>query len=130
MKLAHILQSHQFSSVMVLDGGFPALISQLIQSRGALEPVIINHDHEKWSNYLIITGRHQSLKTDLQVSKEFVQSLPLEVSRGHSGQNSSNPKKLNTELEQVLIALDVATRLGHVHMRKILEERVERLQRS
>lgn len=110
---------------MVLDGGFPSLITQLIQSRGTLEPVIIHHDHEKWSNYLIITGRYQTLKTDLQVAKEYVKSLPSEGTQSAVPFTKSSE---NTELQRVLIALDVATRLGHVNMKKILEEKLTRLQ--
>jgi hypothetical protein len=117
---------------MVLDGGFPSLVTQLNQSRGAMEPVIINHEHEKWSNYLIVTGRMNSLKTDLQVSKDFLNSQP-QSSASHKtsqlGKSSVERSQRNEELEQARTALDVATRLGHGHMRKILEERIERLLR-
>jgi hypothetical protein len=108
---------------MVLDGGFPSLVTQLIQSRGGMEPVIINHEHEKWSNYLLVTGRMNALKTDLQVSKDYLNSRPPRP----RAQAEKILSQQNVELDQARTALEVATRLGHNHMRKILEERIERL---
>jgi hypothetical protein len=135
VRLANVLQAHQFPSVMVLDGGFPSLVTQLWQSRGSMEPVVINHDHDRWVNYLVVTGRLHSLKTDLQVSKDHLSSLPTGTvssvsstsAGGTGGGGGKGGGKGNTELEHARVALEVATRLGHVHMRSILEERIERL---
>jgi hypothetical protein len=119
---------------MVLDGGFPSLVTQLWQSRGSMEPVIINHDHDRWLNYLVVTGRLHSLKTDLQLSKDYLNSLPTETAAstpqaGGAGAGRGGTKN-NSEVEHARVALEVATRLGHAHMRSILEERIERLQRK
>lgn len=57
VRLARELQRAGFPFVTVLDGGFPSLIDQLIASRGEVEPVVINHDPERWQKYLISTGR-------------------------------------------------------------------------
>jgi hypothetical protein len=106
---------------MVLDGGFPALVTQLLQSRGSTEPVIIQHDIDKWANYLIVTGRNHNMKPDLQAARDEISSMRVVQKK------KSPTHQPSTELEQAVVALDVATRLGHTHMRKILEQRVATL---
>lgn len=117
---------------MVLDGGFPSLVTQLWQSRGSMEPVIINHDHDRWLNYLVVTGRVHSLKTDFQISKDYLNSSRTVTASSSMPQVAGDVSGMskNSELEHARIALEVAIRLGHVHMSNILEERIERLQRQ
>lgn len=57
VRLALALQRHAFSNVCVLEGGFPALVEQLMTQRGFVEPIILNHDTEKWKKFLVSSGR-------------------------------------------------------------------------
>ena len=119
-----MLQKHNFSRVVVLDGGFPALVSQLFQSRGKVEPVIINHDHDKWSNFIVISGRSHC-SSDLQAARE---AQILKRSKKYPMNSSFKMSHDLSEMESTNIALEVATRLGHNHMRKILEDKMKSIQ--
>ena len=61
MILARALQAHSFNNVSVVEGGFPLVVEQLLQSRGTVEPVIINHDSEKWIQFLKNTGMYYTV---------------------------------------------------------------------
>ena len=52
IKLALALQRASFPYVSVLEGSIPALIKQLLLSRGTVEPIIINHNQEIWETYI------------------------------------------------------------------------------
>ena len=124
----------------VLDGGFPAFVAQLYQSKGRVEPFIIGHDHDKWSNFLVVSGRTH-IRTDLQAAKDIVQGGTVrdgnkKGSRGRNGRSTNGRQSSTTglkryedmtEVEVARVALEVATRLGHEGMRKVLEERIEKL---
>jgi hypothetical protein len=129
--LARLLLQQGFSRVSVLDGGFPALVAQLYLSKGRVEPLIISHDHDKWANFLVVSGRNH-VKTDLQVAREHVgQTDGQRGNRGapteRDGEGSIRRTRDMSELEVAAVALDVAIRLGHSHMRQILEQRVAAL---
>jgi hypothetical protein len=57
VRLALALQRHAFANVCVLEGGFPTLVEQLMILTGSVEPIILNHDTEKWDKFLISSGR-------------------------------------------------------------------------
>lgn len=73
-RLASILQSHNFPLVMCLDGGFAAIVSQLHQSAVSTQPIIIDHDHAKWSNYFGRSGSEQMGVSDIQAAREEVRA--------------------------------------------------------
>ena len=131
VKLASILQAHQFPYVMVLDGGYPSLISQIFQSRGVTESIVLNYDEEKWLNYLITINRKENFQTDLQYSKNYlIKKQQLENNNNKSESNHKNElqQRRQSELEEIRVALDVATRLGHTYMRQILELKIQKFQ--
>jgi hypothetical protein len=57
IRLARTLHKHGFPYVSVLEGGFPSLIDHLMETRGDVEPVVINHDDTQWAAFLKATGR-------------------------------------------------------------------------
>lgn len=134
IKLASILQSHQFPYVMILDGGYPALISQIFHSRGMTESLIINYDEEKWLNYLVTINKKENFQTDLQYAKNYLLKIKqLENNNNNNNRIHTNNKNQNvheSELEQARIALNVAIRLGHTHMREILELKIQKLENN
>jgi hypothetical protein len=143
--LALALQRNSFSHVSVLDGGFPALVQQLISSRGTAEPVVINHDPETWSKFLKSTGREHLLHAYngiITVNKHNTTSrsrgsILSNVDGVHgSGINSASnrskgevPRKVGdlSPLEVSQIAFQVADRLQHSHMRAILKTKLDEL---
>jgi hypothetical protein len=125
VQLALALQTHSFPNVSVLDGGFPALIEQLVASRGTVEPVVINHDEDQWARFLRSTGRdyktlEQSRRGSMNntVNKNADSSAPYEKRR--------TVRDLS-KLEVYKYALKVADRLNHPFMRSIIAEKVDAL---
>jgi hypothetical protein len=125
VQLALALQAHSFPNVSVLDGGFPALIEQLVASRGTVEPVVINHDEDQWARFLRSTGRdyktiEQSRRGSMNntVNKNADNSAPYEKRR--------TVRDLS-KLEVYKYALKVADRLNHPFMRGIIAEKVNAL---
>jgi len=55
--LAYSLHRQGFPYISVLEGGFPALIEQLQLLRGTVEPVILDHDADRWVAFLQSSGR-------------------------------------------------------------------------
>ena len=53
VRLALALQKNFFPLICVLENGFPQLVEQLLSVNGTLEPVILQHDSEKWGKYLL-----------------------------------------------------------------------------
>eukprot|EP01039_Chlorochromonas_danica_P008734 gene8733-9624_t len=119
MLLAIALQRNAFSNVSVLDGGFPALVNYLMESRGSVEPIIINHNSKKWEGFLKSTGRHNDL---------IQQKARLKTPKQLSGSDKLFPfdRKVEdlTDRERWELALQMAERLGHVYMKKQLEEKL------
>lgn len=68
LRLASVLQRETFGYVSVLEGGFPALVGQLRKQRGRVEPIVIQHDAERWDEYMAVTGRDEAGGGDLEGS--------------------------------------------------------------
>ena len=134
MRLAHALQRDGFPNVCVLDGGFPALVEQLLAWRGTVEPVIINHDPNKWRHFLQTTGRQlpsagsSSKPKDKSLEKEAKTSSSSHhgsfLSTGAAPVDTTRRRSQMTEVEIAQMAYKVAVRLGHKHMEVILLERI------
>ena len=108
LHLAAILQQAAFPFVSVLDGGYPELISYLVSSGDALEPLVINYDHSRYQAFMKIYG------------------IPLK-DKGkiiEKNETTKNNKKVNNEQSVLNIALSVASRLKHRNMESILRDKV------
>lgn len=116
--LALALQRNSFPNVSVLEGGFPALVEQLLASRGSTEPIVINHDQDKWKKFLNMTGRAALVEP---VAKKTSQEKITE-----KGVGKDIPKTVKdlSQLEVYQLALRMAERLGHNSMAEILREKV------
>jgi hypothetical protein len=142
--LALALQRNSFSHVSVLDGGFPALVQQLISSRGTAEPVVINHEPETWAKFLKSTGREHLLQaynssttankrnTASKSRGSIVSCADSDHGSGMSSASHSSkdvPRKVGdlSPLEVSQIAFQVADRLQHPHMRAILKTKLDEL---
>eukprot|EP01038_Epipyxis_sp_PR26KG_P005709 gene5709-7880_t len=55
--LASTLQRLGYSRVSVLDGGFPALVDELLSRQNMVEPLIEYHDHDKYNHFIRTSGR-------------------------------------------------------------------------
>lgn len=140
IRLAQALQRASFPSVSVLDGGFPALIDYLNESRGGVEPIVINHDAELWSEYVRNTGRTgYSLSSTAPLGKTKSQNSnssspsrspkPTDTATGSGGVPNElhSPAKRSRDLSQLEmfeIGLTVAVRLGHTNTAKVLKEKI------
>lgn len=116
--LAIALQTHCFPNVCVLEGGFPALVDQLQSSRGTVEPVIINHDADKWREFVRTTGRLAENQQANSKNKKSVNAPPASLSP------PPVPESEMTEFKRLEIALAVAERLQHRYMVEILKEKI------
>lgn len=43
----------------VLQGGFPALVQTLMETRGTVEPILYDHNAQQWEAFMAKTGRAQ-----------------------------------------------------------------------
>ena len=66
LRLATLLQRESFPYVSVLEGGFPALVTQLHKQRGRVEPILIQHDPVQWTSFMEATGRDMGGGEDLE----------------------------------------------------------------
>lgn len=121
VQLAIALQVNGFPKVSVLEGGFPALVTQLSSSRGGVEPVIINHDSIKWTEYLRVTGRQQSASAEPSKSSD-----KLPKSDGKGGDDPDVEDSM-VQVEQLSIAFRVAQRSGHRHMADVIRGKLSKL---
>ena len=137
LRLASILQRESFQYVSVLEGGFPALVTQLHKQRGRVEPVLIQHDPSQWQAYMESTGRltggGEDLEGDMTAAKASARkALGSQIKPGHGG-NKNPPTGLTgrrikkaSELsweEKLNLATKRAVSLGHTHMGRELESR-------
>lgn len=129
VKLAQVLHSHGFPYVSILDGGFPSLITHLLQSRGTTEPLIINHDNEKWINYLNFSGKGNHLSDDLKPLNNII-SMNGKKSQKADSKRKLLEKKSISAIYDIEVALEVAKRLGHERMTHILEGKLNILKDS
>lgn len=120
--LAIALQTHAFPTISVLEGGFPALVDYLVSSRGSVEPVVINHDTDKWKKFLRSTGRLQVSAPKL---KKAMTSMPTS-SASPSQTDGSSPHAID-EVKELEIAISVANRMDHSYMLNILSDKLKQL---
>jgi hypothetical protein len=122
VKLAMALHRESFPKVSVLDGGFPALVQQLMALRGSVEPLIINHQSEEWESFLKATGRDK-YSIYYHSKQTSANTTSSDESRCYDVKTSADL----SELEVTQIAYDTAIRLGHEHMAKILQVKISKL---
>lgn len=121
--LARRLQAAGFSNVCVLDGGYAALVTQLLRVRDSLEPLIINHEENKWGHFI-----------SSALSKEDAEGGRRGASRSLAANTSSKDVK-NIDEERALsplkvlhVALKYAIRLNHGEMGSVLKAKIAALQ--
>lgn len=119
--LAMALQAHSFPNVSVLDGGFPALVDQLLSTKGTVEPVVINHDTNQWEKFLQSTGRLN------EGTKSKKGQKMTDVNNPETPGKLSRKEKDLTELERLEMAAVVAERLQHTSTLEILKEKIQSL---
>lgn len=44
------------------QGGFPALVQTLMETRGTVEPILYDHDTQQWESFMNKTGRAQLVR--------------------------------------------------------------------
>lgn len=114
MLLAIALQRNSFPFVSVLDGGFPALVAYLTERQGSVEPIIINHDPIKWESFLKSTGRSPDQATAKARFRAPTATVPKEGKAAGAGERTLADI---TDIERWEMALAMADRLGHTHMK-------------
>ena len=150
LRLAAVLQRETFAYVSVLEGGFPALVTQLKKQRGRVEPIVIQHYAEEWDAYMEESGRDgggggdlegdmataknraaYSLGGSMQSHHHQQQPQGLQHRGGELGGSahvmSSRAHKKASELsteERLELAVKRARELGHLHAAKELEGRI------
>jgi hypothetical protein len=144
MILAMVLQRNSFPHVSVLEGGFPALIDTLLSVKGKVEPIVVDHESEKWIEFLRNTGRYQEKSlfsstlspfpfsgqgksSKMISSKGFSSSSSFDENHESSPYKKYKEEKDLTSIERYELALVVANRLEHKEMKRILEEKLENL---
>lgn len=120
--LSIALQTHAFPKVCVLEGGFPALVDYLSSTRGTVEPIVINHDEDKWKRFMRSTGRLNDASLKSKKSNMTTSAVP-------SADALSLPAttEASSDMQQLEIAVETADRLQHRHMYTILKDRLRRL---
>ena len=141
LRLATILQRESFPYVSVLEGGFPALVTQLHKQRGRVEPILIQHDPVQWTSFMEATGRDmgggEDLEGDMTAAKNSARRTlgsklnpaisPSSNIDNKNGNNLTDRRvKRASELsweERLELATKRAARMGHAHMGRELESR-------
>jgi hypothetical protein len=132
MILAKALQRHSFNNVSVVEGGFPLVVEQLLESRGTVEPFIINHDSEKWIKFLKNTGREYNTLAASMAARRLLrkqQDADINFKNSKVDPQDRNPQDARrlSDLSLVEIhraALRAAERLGHKDMILILKAKI------
>jgi SH3-like domain-containing protein len=101
------------------------LVEQLQTSRGSVEPIIINHDTDKWREYLDISGKSK-YQLDLQPGRSNTSLSSQKEKKKHLKSQRHN-KSNSSVVTDIEVALDVANRLGHTQMKQILEDKLKAL---
>lgn len=112
------MQKSNFNLVSVLDGGYPALVDQLLLSRGSVEPVVVDFDLQLWKEFMQSTGRAEAMESQKKARQSAAATFP-EKNR------SSSIGKVLTEEQRLLVALKVALRLEHKHTENILRKMLQ-----
>lgn len=120
MQLAYLLSRHGFPYVSVIEGGFPNLVEQLPYIlRGAVEPVVLDHDPVSWDDFLCVSGR----KAVIEKAREK-ERLRLEEANRAAAIKEKDGRKFTRE-EELTIALATAARLNHKHMHYLIQSRLK-----
>jgi hypothetical protein len=102
---------------LYITSGFPALVENLYRQRGHVEPVLINHDPEKWVEFMADTGR--------EVGADLSHYTRRTANRHASSRSSTDPSsnaspsggrryvKNMTDLEKLDIGYRFAQKLEH-----------------
>lgn len=130
VRLASALQRHCFPYVCVLEGGLPSLIEYLTQSRGYVEPLLINHDAQTWESFCNSTGRTIGRGNNNSNDSALEKKRKKSPSHNGSGKMNQRTKRVGdlTPLEVYKLALTAAMRLGHVHMQSELMKKIAHLE--
>lgn len=131
----------------MLDGGFPALLHHLVTARGGkLEPLIINHDSEKFAAFMEASGRgaegggsgsgsgerggwpSADLKTGVEGRRAEARARAgrnvYPQKQPHNGAQQGQMPGQGDGEEQLAVALAVARRLQHGRMAAALSARL------
>jgi hypothetical protein len=105
---AQILLSETFKYVSVLEGGYPALVQRLMQQKGRLEPLVINHDTARWADYVHRTGP----------TSEKTSSFAAKHEKGSKHDHDTEYIRLKkasdmTEIDKLVYAMRFAKRAKH-----------------
>lgn len=102
----------------VLDGGYPSLIDQLLQSRGTVEPVVVDFDNELWNKFMDTTGRSAQSAEAAKARR---------ISYTERGPSRAQRVSDLTEEQRLQLAIKVAIRLKHTTTEKVLREKFNAL---
>jgi hypothetical protein len=105
----------------VLDGGYPALLHHLSSVRGQLEPLVINHEPEKYAAFMRASGRADN---DMRPRADLRTWSEVKGKRHQKG----GDVKIDVELVDNEVALSVANRLEHCRMAAKLSSRLKELE--
>jgi len=113
---------------------------------GTVEPVIINHDENKWKKFLKSSGRlsqsalYNSDNNNISnITNKMKKIITTSInkkddinSNNCNSYKSERPRSVKdlTKLELYKYALDMAERLNHRFMKTKLDERIDQLQRE
>jgi len=105
---AQILLSESFKYVSVLEGGYPALVQRLMQQKGRLEPLVINHDAVRWDDYVQRTGVAPSMSDKPATSTKH-------TANHEHGIEYVRPQKVSdmTEVDRLVYAMRFAKNAKH-----------------
>lgn len=108
-------------------GGFPALIEYLMSTKGTVEPVVINYDQDKWKAFLKNTGRlNQSIdKVNNNINSNNSHNyLTGNKNNNEDGENKIKKSSELSQLETLQYAIEASVKYNHLHMKKLLTEKV------
>jgi hypothetical protein len=105
-------------------GGFPALIEYLISTKGTVEPVVINHDQDKWNKFLNATGRLIQSNDKVKNGNINHNYLTGNANNNEDGDNKIKKSSELSQLETLQYAIETSGKYNHLHMKKLLIEKV------
>jgi len=115
---AQILLSETFKYVSVLEGGYPALVQRLMQQKGRLEPLVINHDTARWADYVHRTGStSEGQRTSSSSSSSSFAAKHINE-KGNKHDHDTEYVRLKkasdmTEIDKLVYAMRFAKRAKH-----------------
>lgn len=81
-----------------MQGGFPALVQTLMETRGTVEPILYDHDAVQWENFMHKSGRAQ-LYRHYRSTSSFAANFGLDLFHNDEPQ-SDITRDMLTEQEQ------------------------------